>query len=439
MPETVAWLRRNAVPLAGVDPGPGTDDLAPLDRMLNGVRVVGLGEVTHGTKEFYRLRHRLLRHLVTELGFTVLAIEGSHSSAQVVNDHVVNGVGERADVLAEFGHAMWDVEEFGEALDWLRVHNQSVADPEKVRFCGLDVWNSAAGRAKVLAYLRNVAPERLSAAHQMFREVAKEERQGILLAHRSIDTESFRQVRDLSAFFSSNRARFTELTSPDEYEEVVRQLTIIERWIVCNITDELPDEYRPPVARKKGLNNFARSFFMGQNLIELLERVGPDARIAVWAHSYHVGVGFVDEVDGAVRNMGARLRDHLGDQYYAFAMEFDRGTCLTRDLLADMTLGDHRIGTIPPAAENSLSWFLAKVDSDEFMIDLRRSVPGRTVQEWLTEPRVMHCLGWSHSDPPLSTTMRLNEAYDGVIFVRETSSTTPTINALRSVARRAVH
>ena len=439
--DIAAWLRRTAVPIEAVDAGRRTGDLAALRSMLDGVRVVGLGEVTHGTKEFYQYKNRLLRHLVSELGFTIVAIEGSYSSAQVVDDYVANGVGDRSAVLAEFGHhAMWDVEEFGAALDWLRAHNQSVPDSAKVRFHGLNMWHTRVGRACVLAYLRRVAPRRLPAVRRLFDAVAWGEGRGMLPAHQRLDGESFQSVRELADFLSSDRERLIAMTSPAEYDDVVRQVAIIRQWIACNLSTALPPgEFAAPVPPVEGLNIFARSTYIGRNLIDVMERAESGAKALIWAHSLHVGVGFVDEVHGQTPNMGSYLRARLGDAYYAIAMETERGTYLTREFLPDQTLGDHRIGVIPPAPAGTLAWYLAAAESERFLLDLRRFAPDQAAARWLAEPRVMHCAGWGLSDPPLTTTMRLGEAYDGLIFMRETAATTPTGNALKAVSQRAVH
>ncbi len=437
--EVVEWLDRNAMSIGSAAPGEPPDDLPELQQVLDGVRVVGMGEVTHGTREFYRLRHRLLRRLVTEMGFTVLAIEGGYSAARRIDDHVVNGVGERSAVLAAFGHALWDVEEFGEALDWIRAHNASVPDAKKVRFHGLDVWNSPVGRAETLDYLRRTARERVPAVEEAFRAVAASERHGLLLAHHSLDVETFHVVRDLMEFLRSDRERLVAMTSPGEHEAVLRQVEVIRQWIVCNISDQVPEELPHSVPRVKGLNIFARSVAMGKNLTDLLTRSGPEAKAVVWAHTLHVGVGFEDDTHGRTTNMGGHLRSCLGDRYYAFGMDFDHGTYLSRDFLPDLTLGDLRVATVPPAPKGTLAWYLAMAGPESFLLDLRRPSYGQEVAGWLGERRVMHCLGWAHSDPPLSTTLRLNETFDGLIFIRKTSSTTPTANAVRAVARRAVH
>ncbi|UNO44418.1 hypothetical protein [Streptomyces sp. MST-110588] len=71
--------------------------------MLGNARVVGLGEATHGTREFFRLKHRLLDFLVTEMDFSVPAMEASASAGPAVDAYVRHGVGDAATVLTRAG------------------------------------------------------------------------------------------------------------------------------------------------------------------------------------------------------------------------------------------------------------------------------------------------------------------------------------------------
>src|SRR5215510_12728002 len=75
--ETVSnWLSRSAIRLKSVEAGHSFDDLQPLKSILKDVRIVGLGEGTHGTREFFQIKHRLLEFLVNEMGFTLFVMEG---------------------------------------------------------------------------------------------------------------------------------------------------------------------------------------------------------------------------------------------------------------------------------------------------------------------------------------------------------------------------
>ena len=72
---TITWLAENAIPLRTVEACNGFADMAPLRKLIGNARLVALGEATHGTREFFQLQHRMLEVLVSEMGFTIFAIE----------------------------------------------------------------------------------------------------------------------------------------------------------------------------------------------------------------------------------------------------------------------------------------------------------------------------------------------------------------------------
>jgi hypothetical protein len=64
----VQWIRSAAIPLATTEPRHGLADLEALRPLVGDARIVSLGEATHGTREFFQLKHRLLEFCVAELG-----------------------------------------------------------------------------------------------------------------------------------------------------------------------------------------------------------------------------------------------------------------------------------------------------------------------------------------------------------------------------------
>jgi len=59
MNEALGWIRDNALPLATVEAGRGFADLERMRRIIGEARIVSLGEATHGTREFFQLKHHL--------------------------------------------------------------------------------------------------------------------------------------------------------------------------------------------------------------------------------------------------------------------------------------------------------------------------------------------------------------------------------------------
>ena len=70
-----SWLKKNAIPIASLQ-GEDYSDLAFLKDKLKDIRLVQIGESSHGAAEFYQLKSRLVEFLHQEMDFDVLVIEG---------------------------------------------------------------------------------------------------------------------------------------------------------------------------------------------------------------------------------------------------------------------------------------------------------------------------------------------------------------------------
>lgn len=92
-PFTLASLRQSvrtqANHLRSVEAGHGFDDLSPLAGMIGDARIVAVGKATHGTREFFLLKHRLVEFLVAELGLTTFATEANWTRFEIESDYIV--------------------------------------------------------------------------------------------------------------------------------------------------------------------------------------------------------------------------------------------------------------------------------------------------------------------------------------------------------------
>ena len=138
----IGWLRDNAVPFASVEPGGSFAELAPLGHMMGDARIVGLGEATHGSREFFRMKHRVVEYLVRERGFRTFAIEATWAEATRVNRYLHTGEGDPAVLLANLHFWTWNTREVLEMIQWMRAYNQSVPAADRVSFYGFDVQHS---------------------------------------------------------------------------------------------------------------------------------------------------------------------------------------------------------------------------------------------------------------------------------------------------------
>ncbi len=133
----VDWIAANAVRLKTPEAGNGFADMQPLKKIIGNARIVSLGEATHGTREFFQLKHRMLEFLATEMGFTIFSIEANMPEAYRLNDYVLNGVGDPARLLKGMYFWTWDTQEVLEMIQWMREFNKS--GKGRVQFTGFDM------------------------------------------------------------------------------------------------------------------------------------------------------------------------------------------------------------------------------------------------------------------------------------------------------------
>lgn len=131
------WIRGNAIPLKTVQAGNGFADMEPLTKIVGNARIVALGEATHGTREFFQLKHRMLEFLATRMGFTIFSIEANIPEAYRLNDYVLNGKGDPAQLLKGMYFWTWDTKEVLEMIQWMREFNQS--GKGRIAFTGFDM------------------------------------------------------------------------------------------------------------------------------------------------------------------------------------------------------------------------------------------------------------------------------------------------------------
>ncbi len=153
--EVLTGLRRRALELRSLHPGGAHDDLAGWGAGLGGVRVVGLGEATHGSREFFTLKHRLVEYLVTQQQFTVFALEADQQRCRALDAYVTTGVGDAGQGLRELGYWTWHTCEVAALLTWLRAYNSTAPAGAAVRVVGVDPSDprrrGVAGRDRAMA------------------------------------------------------------------------------------------------------------------------------------------------------------------------------------------------------------------------------------------------------------------------------------------------
>ena len=413
----VAWLRENAVPVKTVEAGNSFDDLQPLKRVLKDVRVVGLGEATHGTREFFQFKHRMVEFLVREMGFRVFAIEASFSACQNINDYVMGKTDDGAKALDSQGFWTWNTEEVRSMLDWMRAYNQSVQAERRVKFAGFDIQINDPAKKKLLDYLKRVAPGRGAATEALFQvdegqlinDAFSGQGDKAKVARAKL-AELRGQYNALFIFLELHGAELAAKTSATEYEQMREYARVLLQFM---------DSY------SEG-SSALRDLYMADNVRRLLEREPVNTRVVIWAHNGHITT---DNSDATYLPLGAHLRRFFGNQYYALGFSFNQGTFQAREAQPkDPTNRMLMSFTAHPAPADSIDGLLAQTGLKSLIIDFRSVRKDGDHAQWLASSHPMRSVGSVYSPSSESSsfgTTNLSRDFDGLFFIETATRARP--------------
>ncbi|MGD8279149.1 MAG: erythromycin esterase family protein, partial [Gemmatimonadota bacterium] len=314
-PEIVAWLRSSVHPFDTAEPGSGFEDLAFLRDMIGSARVVALGEATHGTHEFVRMKHRVLEFLVEEMGFNTFALEATWPESNRVNAFVHTGQGDPLALLS--GLYFWTCcpEEVLDMVLWMREHNRDPGNAPRVSFYGFDMQFPGMAIHNVLTFLDDVDPAAaawVSGRYDCLTPFANGPGEGTSrvvlygqqpLAYRNACLADLEAVHDS---VMAARDTWETASSTAAFARVARSARILVQF-------EVKESARIPGAR---------DLFMAENVGWLLDQAGPDAKIVLSAHNGHVADDPYFDGGGS---LGHHLRTRSGDDLVIVGFDFHHG------------------------------------------------------------------------------------------------------------------
>lgn len=312
-----------------IDPAENPDRILEL---IGDSSIVLLGEATHGTREFYRVRAEICKRLITEKGFDAIAVEADWPDALRVNRFIqarLNMAGSNApDKSTEAGKTadealhgferfpqwMWRNTEIVELVSWLRWHNMQVAEErDKIGFFGLDLYSLRASMEAVVRYLSQVDPEaarRARARYACFDHLAEDPQHYGYAAsfgmRKDCEDEVVRQLVEMTTYAN----RFTENAEHHSAAE------LFYAQQNARVAQNAEAYYRAMFQGRNESWNL-RDRHMADTLEVLRTHIiatkGRRPKIAVWAHNSHLGDARATEMgEHGQLNLGQLVREQYG-------------------------------------------------------------------------------------------------------------------------------
>jgi protein-L-isoaspartate(D-aspartate) O-methyltransferase len=298
-----------------------TADLGPLLERIGDARIVLLGEATHGTSEFYRMRERISRELIVKKGFRFIAIEGDWPDATRVDNYVRHLEYSPSEwtAFARFPTWMWRNNEVRDFVDWLRAYNAAAKPAARAAFHGLDLYSLYASIRSVLDYLDQVEPEAAKVARQRYGCLTPWQGDPAAYGHAALtgsyhtcEQHVVRALKDLL----ENRVAYAERDGERFFDAVqnARLVANAERY------------YRVMYYGSRASWNL-RDEHMFTTLKNLLAFYGTGSKAIVWAHNSHVGDSAATEMAWrGEHNIGHLCRQEFGDDAYLVGFGTNSGT-----------------------------------------------------------------------------------------------------------------
>jgi erythromycin esterase len=398
----VEALDRAAHPLRTVEPGGDTGDLRPLDRMIGDARVVGLGEATHSSHDFFALKDRVFRHLVEDKGFRTFALEAPWSTGLRLDTYVRYGKGDPRRIMREEfqrDYLWWNNTDYLRVIEWMRAYN--VRHPhDPVRFIGDDIaWSGPESYDAVEGYVAAAHPELSARLAELYRGLRPTVQTGAYIEQYLGLPYAERKERAARTTEALRLLRAAPGADRAAYDWAVQQATVIDqtaRQYAFDVED--PAQIAAAMRYRDGA--------MAANVVWWQRHTG--TKVLLSAHNNHVGY-VPEEPAENPKVQGAFLRESLGAGYVSVGLTFGRGsfnaTGWEDDVIRRWTLG--------PAAPDGNERTLDGVRHRNFALDLR-SV-GAPADEWLRRARPTRSIDTAYPDGPHD--IALAHSYDVLIHL----------------------
>jgi len=290
---------------------PASSQFAFLKEPLQDVKILALGESSHGFGSMHALKANLVKYLHEEMDFDVLILEAGYADVGIVWANIEES--EPKQIINATVSGNLRSEQLLPLFAYLKDQSQT-EDPLQLR--GMD--SRISGHAF-----------RFRMNHLLRRLESRKVKDSILIGLKAFnktfdvlnDREEWQKHKDeylstitwTKSIIEDNREDIKELeiVKDEEIDIFLKNLTLMEAAV----------DYQFGETYTKGLA--LRDSLMAENVFEFVEKEFPDRKFIIWAHNGHI-----EKAPGEGDNikwLGHYLKERYGDKYYALGMYAKKG------------------------------------------------------------------------------------------------------------------
>ncbi|HEV3236440.1 MAG TPA: erythromycin esterase family protein, partial [Gemmataceae bacterium] len=277
-------------------------DPKALKEMIGNARVVGLGEVTHGTQEISLFRVQIAKFLIKEMDFSTIVLEGEMPEAYEIDQYVLNGKGSPEKVLEGLGSPLYTNSNYLDLITY--VHELNHSSKKEYHILGCDILSRERAKLNVLSFLHEVDRDFEKKAKVAYEQDPFDDDPGAIavVKNRRPSAQSVERAGSVLSHMKASRRKYLETADSANLEWAIQNARIVAQ----NLRYE-----------QQGKDQPYRDKCMAENLEWILEHSSKGKKVMVFAHNAHIAK--------SSPHMGNWLSKKLGRGYLAFGSTFHEG------------------------------------------------------------------------------------------------------------------
>ncbi|PXX21389.1 erythromycin esterase family protein [Arenibacter sp. ARW7G5Y1] len=365
--------------------------LDPLIEKIGNKKIVAIGESTHGTSEFYRLREIITKRLIKEKGYNLVVLENPYDDIEILNKDLDKTPLDS--LMRKHLFSIYQTKEMKSFLQWYKENKTQY----NIKFKGCDdsYW-------VFYELLKdNINPINDKTLNKLLQELESN------IAKSSTD--------NLKKEYKVNNSIYNNILEIENYLETTNKITKSIREILfngkntyinyVNIKNQKPFQSRDEIMAD-------RISFLAKN---------SNSKIIVWAHNAHISNEII--TDNEIGIMGRNLKKEFNSDYYTIGLTTLKGSYAYMD--EKFINGDHsykeKLKTESFKPIDSLFWEnRLSINNKSFIIDMTNLKNELNTDEIIAPTRL---IGYAKESEEDIYYLQLIKNFDSLIFIEKTNAT----------------
>lgn len=364
------------------------------------VRVVGLGEASHGVKQYHEMKAEVFKNMVQNNGCRTFIIEGDFGGTFKVDEYIHGGDGTAEEAVGEIGFAIYRTQEMADLVNWMRSYNENVSEEEKLHFYGMDTQRFDNNKEYLFSILDQAAPELSESYKKAFSELTDANRTSLEADTLNKGKEAAMELLEELTAVETDIVNISGQSAFDYARECLYTI-----YACCDIQSS--DDY-----------NATRDQYMFEKVEWFLQH-GDGSVLFINGHNGHIGKTSV----AGYNCLGELLAENLGNDYYSIGTDAQE-----TQFNSQKENGEFEVVEVSNA--NNLNGQLEHLDNNQYFVDFASAAVDEMWEQITSSEQAVTTLNVTLSGmqkrikSAYTTTIIPDKTFDGMIIFRRVSPTT---------------